>query len=227
MNYTILIIDLFITIFVYLLVPMILVVFEKRFKLSTLKKIIIINAITSFVFFLIVKSLLGYDEIPNMKATLLWSLVGYFILKKKCLYNDEDIINSNQSQEFTKQIRRNKNFVPIILLSLTLICSIFLNIYQHIQIDSIKDECNLLRKEVDKEPDYLFPEDYEQLQNFKAKNFEKLNFYDANIVFVIDGYGDYYYTYDQMEQVTQDLDEYSYFAYNKESAIYHGYKAWK
>ena len=46
-------------------------------------------------------------------------------------------------------------------------------------------------------------------------------------MFVIDGYGNYYYTYDQMEQVTQGIDEYSYWAYNKEQAISLGYKKWK
>ena len=34
---------------------------------------------------------------------------------------------------------------------------------------------------------------------------------------VLDGYGNYYYTYDQVQQVTQGK-EYSYWAYNKEAA---------
>lgn len=56
---------------------------------------------------------------------------------------------------------------------------------------------------------------------------EKIDFFEENIVFVIDGYGNYYYTYDQMEQVTQGIEEYSYWAYNKEQAEYLGYNAWK
>lgn len=60
----------------------------------------------------------------------------------------------------------------------------------------------------------------------KIKNSSKAEFLDENIVFVIDGYGKYYYTYDQMKQVTQGT-EYSYWAYNKEQAIANGYKAWK
>jgi hypothetical protein len=55
---------------------------------------------------------------------------------------------------------------------------------------------------------------------------EKLEFYDENIVFVIDGYGDYYYTYDQMVKVTKDDDYYEYWAYNKEQAIDLGYIAY-
>ena len=65
----------------------------------------------------------------------------------------------------------------------------------------------------------------EWLENIR--NSAKIEFFDENIVFVIDGYGNYYYTYDQMEQVTQGIDEYSYWAYNKEQAISRGYRAWK
>ena len=56
---------------------------------------------------------------------------------------------------------------------------------------------------------------------------DKANFMDEYIVFVLDGYGNYYYTYDQVQIVTQGVDEYEYWAYNKEQAIYLGYKAWK
>ncbi len=51
---------------------------------------------------------------------------------------------------------------------------------------------------------------------------EKLDFFDENIVFVIEGYGDYYYSYDCM---VDSIDgKYSYWAYNKEQAISRGYK---
>lgn len=56
---------------------------------------------------------------------------------------------------------------------------------------------------------------------------EKAKFLDENIVFVLDGYANYYYTYDQVQQVTQGVDEYTYWAYNKEQAISRGYKKWK
>lgn len=56
---------------------------------------------------------------------------------------------------------------------------------------------------------------------------EKADFLDDRIVFVIDGYGNYYYTYDQMNTVTQGVDDYTFWAYNVEQAIYKGYRAWK
>lgn len=67
--------------------------------------------------------------------------------------------------------------------------------------------------------EYSVPEDYYEIS-------EKVDFYDDNIVFVIEGYGDYYFTYDEMVRVTRYEDEYSYWAYNKEQAISKGYKAY-
>ena len=64
-----------------------------------------------------------------------------------------------------------------------------------------------------------------EIENIGLK--EKAKFLDNNIVFVIDGYGNYYYTYDQMEEVTRDKGEYYYTAYNIEGAKSLGYKAWK
>ena len=68
--------------------------------------------------------------------------------------------------------------------------------------------------------------DKNQLNKDNLKLEIKTKFIDENVVFVLDGYGNYYYTYDQMIQVTQGKS-YSYWAYNKEQAINLGYRAWK
>ncbi len=52
---------------------------------------------------------------------------------------------------------------------------------------------------------------------------EKLDFFDDSIVFVIDGYGKYYYSYDCMMKKTGDKS-FVFWAYNKEAAIDKGYK---
>ena len=54
----------------------------------------------------------------------------------------------------------------------------------------------------------------------------KAKFLDENIVFVLEGYGNVYYTYDCVTKLT-DGEEYSYWAYNKEAAISQGYKSGK
>ena len=52
---------------------------------------------------------------------------------------------------------------------------------------------------------------------------EKLDFFDENIVFVLEGYENYYYTYDCVQKITGG-EEYSYWSYNKEAAISKGYQ---
>lgn len=52
---------------------------------------------------------------------------------------------------------------------------------------------------------------------------DKLDFYDENIVFVIEGYGNYFFSYDCVQKITGG-EEYSYWAYNKEAAISKGYQ---
>ncbi|WP_292473466.1 hypothetical protein [Methanosphaera sp.] len=58
----------------------------------------------------------------------------------------------------------------------------------------------------------------------KTSNYirNKLNLIDNNIVFVIEGYGNYYYTYDCMLEKVGDRS-YSYWAYNKPTAQSKGY----
>lgn len=53
---------------------------------------------------------------------------------------------------------------------------------------------------------------------------EKADFLDQHIVFVIEGFGDYYYTYDEMRQLTRNMDECEFWAYNTETAIAMGYR---
>ena len=50
----------------------------------------------------------------------------------------------------------------------------------------------------------------------------KAEFMDQNIVFVLEGYGDYYYTYDAMMQIT-DSSTFYFWAYNVEQARNLGY----
>lgn len=53
---------------------------------------------------------------------------------------------------------------------------------------------------------------------------QKLDFYDDNIVFQIEGYGKKYYTYDCMMKKVANKDNYTYWAYNIELAKYNGLK---
>ena len=89
------------------------------------------------------------------------------------------------------------------------------------EISNLKRQVSTLREEKNK----LFSENT-SLKLTNSKNSEKIKFFDENVVFVLDGYGRYYYTYDQVEQVTQGKS-FSYWTYNLEQAIDLGYRAWK
>lgn len=77
-------------------------------------------------------------------------------------------------------------------------------------------------KELENSYEYL-SDDYwdERKENMVLK--DKSDFMDEYIVFVLDGYGNYYYTYDCMMEVTKGK-EYSFWAYNTNSAVSKGYK---
>ena len=138
----------------------------------------------------------------------------------------EQTIAKERIKEVEKEdtlVNDNKALYIIVFVLLAII--IGLSIYTvnaKIQVDDLESKISKLKSEnsklKDERDDYFID---------SITNGVKADFLDENIVFVIDGYGRYYYTYDQMEQVTQGIGEYSYWAYNKEAAISKGYKAWK
>ena len=122
---------------------------------------------------------------------------------------DEDNYCEKCNKQYFK-LKRPSNF------SVALICLLIISLIFNIRfMRSLKNvqEC----------PKYHTTDCSTYCDVYNAFEIEKLNFLDENIVFVIEGYGNYYYTYDCMEQVT-DGSEYSYWAYNKEAAISKGYK---
>ncbi len=100
-------IDFAITVFLYLIVPVVYCIKNKPLSKKKIKRIITINAICVCVLFLIIKISLGGDA-KVTGAVFLWSWVGYKMMKKKlCASNDtetqEEIISTgnNLDQENT------------------------------------------------------------------------------------------------------------------------------
>ena len=125
------------------------------------------------------------------------------------------------------RIRITKS-LPIIILSVILIISFAFNIFLVLNINNkngaSKSEVKKLHNKINRleeEIDSMEDENWDLTQE-KDEYEEKADFLDENIVFVIEGYGNYYYTYDCMNKVTNG--EYSYWAYNEEAAIYNGYR---
>lgn len=149
-----------------------------------------------------------------------------------CVFCGGSLIENDISKEKEKIVKTKKEInifmiSSIILLVIVVLCGIY--IYQDYKkseantskISSLENQIKTLKKEKEK---LQIEKNDEQKKKIEYKT--KADFMDENIVFVLDGYGKYYYTYDQVQQVTQGR-RYEYWAYNKEQAIGLGYRAWK
>lgn len=83
----VLILDLILTVFGYLLVPTIYCLRKKPLSAKKIKKIIIINAICVWLVFQIIRSAAG--ESGASAAVFLWSWVGHIMMKKHLLVEEE------------------------------------------------------------------------------------------------------------------------------------------
>lgn len=97
-----LLVDIFVTAIAYLLVPIIIIFTEKRYALSKIKKIVIINGLCVWLIFTIVRIELGIDG--TSLAVFLWSYVAYLMMKKKCLKNDDTNEPINTAQDDTRTL---------------------------------------------------------------------------------------------------------------------------
>ena len=167
-------------------------------------------------------------------AVFLWSAVGIFLMKKYCIKNPDDNktveksepvkkyvitkvkkINSANIQAKKQKQKKKKRllFFVNITFSILLIVNVACNIIHYVKNEESPNQ-------IEEQETVTFSE----WSNAK-KATEKAEFLDENIVFVIDGYGDYFYTYDEMMIVTAGKGEFSYWAFNKDQAINLGYIA--
>lgn len=119
-------------------------------------------------------------------------------------------------------------FAIVLIFSIIIIASLIIYIVLNNKKNNNEDEINTneIIQNLSDQNTKLSGEKIDlELENMELK--EKAKFLDNNIVFVIDGYGKYYYTYDQMIEVTRGKDQYYYSAYNIEAAIGLGYRAYK
>lgn len=115
-----------------------------------------------------------------------------------------------------------KTNITTIVLMILLILSITLNIL--VLLDNkdkkmLMDTC--IKDKFDNENDCVDALSENMIEYLDLS--EKADFLDKNIVFVLEGYGNKYYTYDCVKKITNG-EEYSYWAYNKEAAKSNGYK---
>lgn len=126
-----------------------------------------------------------------------------------------------EKQYFNIKLIFKKKEILVSILTFIIMIFIVFNFYQMTIIDIDKFNAEKKIKELEKEINDLKNQSVEsRLDILKYEN--KAKFLDENIVFVINGYGNYYYTYDCVQKITSG--SYTYWAYNKEAAISKGYK---
>ncbi len=173
-----------------------------------------------------------YVEEETKQSQIIPEVKKEKVLKKKvvkskyCKSCSGKLNENNQCKKCGKQYFhikpiKSKSIIIVIGLSIALVVSIGFNIYQTISLKNTNrdnsSEISSLKREIRDLED--------ENRNLTMENIdyeEKVNFLDENIVFVLEGYGDYYYTYDCVQKITDG--EYTYWAYNKEAAIYKGYR---
>lgn len=128
--------------------------------------------------------------------------------------------NLNKVSDNNKTANNNNTFYIVVIsilvvavITLFIIIIIFNNKYNQLSknYDEIENKLNIAEEE---SAEYLI----------KALEYkEKADFLNNNIVFVLEGYGNVYYTYDCVKKITGN-EEYRYWAYNQEAAISKGFK---
>ena len=123
----------------------------------------------------------------------------------------------NKNNSIDNDNKKKSNYFFIVLFIISLVCNILLvilTIYMNHEYKASENNLEQVSEARRKlESDMLY------IKGDKTKDYikNKLNFIDDNVVFQIEGFGNYYYTYDcMMDRVN---GEYSYWAYNKEAAI--------
>ena len=84
-----------ITIFVYLFVPVVIILTGKKFKLKTLKIIGVANWFLCFILFSLCLYIIEPGRTANPSPAMIWSLVGYYLMKKRCILVDDDTLSDS------------------------------------------------------------------------------------------------------------------------------------
>ncbi|MGI6029627.1 MAG: hypothetical protein ACOX81_09525 [Candidatus Heteroscillospira sp.] len=100
-------ISLIITVFAYLFVPVILCLRGKKYKLSTIRKIVIINSLCVWLIFNVIRINAGDDG--GEAGVILWSAVAYWLMKKKCLAEETEETAAERDDPWDVDNRREKS----------------------------------------------------------------------------------------------------------------------
>ena len=220
-----LMLDLFITVIAYLFIPTIFCIVEHNkhhsYNLKTIKKITIINGACIWFVLQIIRFYSGETEV-SISGVLLWSFVAYWMMKKFLLEKDITPENNDEAEndqkiefEIVDKNKKKRSFkTPLIVVSILLVLSFALNLYQiGINNQSKQNNQKLQQTLAQKSEENL------ELQQELIQDHAKANFLDEYIVMVEDDNTDLYHKYECYRFKGRDF-----WAYNIDQAENLGYE---
>lgn len=194
---------------IMLVVPLFVFAFRKTNTMKNIKLLCLFNSIGVWVVSLI---LFACEITISMSIGWILAVIHYFVNKHLLLQLAKKDYNSKMKICITSA-------VTLSLLAVVIVGTLLTN-----GIITKDDEPNNQNDNITNNSDYT-EENKQSFSEWTEEKKEKSDFLDECIVFVIDGFDDYYYTYDEMVYVTQKMDDYTFWAYNKEQAIALNYVA--
>ena len=194
-----LIFDLILTAIAYLLVPTIICIvgyYSKRsYSIKTIKRIVLINGACVWLTLQIISISLG--EIGVSAAVFIWSGLAYWLMRKILYKKSAEPKNDTEIEfEIVNKSKKARSFkIPFIIVSILLVLSFGLNLYQI----AIKSDIQS-NKELE-------------------QNREKLDFFDEYIVVIEDDNTNLYHKYECYRFKGEDF-----WAYNIDNAEDLGYE---
>lgn len=173
---------LIITAIAYLLVPAILCIIgyntHRSYSIKTIRQITIINGGILWIIFYAIQYNVYGETNPKVSAAVIWSFVAYWIMKKILLEKDITPENNDEAEneekiefEIVNKKEKNRSFkIPLIVVSILLVLSVALNLYQ-LGLNNQRDE-------------------------ERIENRDKLDFFDEYIALVEDDSTNWYHKYD-------------------------------
>ena len=139
------------------------------------------------------------------------------VINKKTIYCKKCGGKLNQEKKCTKCGKQYFKMKINMLLYFIIGILVFSNLTFILLYEDAKKESNNIIENKNK--------DLENLLKGRTLNYleEKIDFYDDNIVFVVEGYENFAYQYDCLDKYIEE-EEYSFWAYNRELDLDKGYK---
>lgn len=99
--------SLIFTIFVYCLIPIFIRIFIGKLTRIKAKRVVIVNCIFGYIFFVILYKMSDINNVPNMIPALIWGYISYLLLIDKNRVENNDKILCDYCKSYNNSKRKN------------------------------------------------------------------------------------------------------------------------